>query len=467
MKPDEIFFRDVTGDPEAAQQVAQRGPELRAALLTCGFTPVGLAEFRAPGLAPQLEMLAATNPDAELVQDAVANGEVDEVMTAPNRRALAAVENAFGGPVVSLRTLLEDGRIVETTMKPVRPPQNLDPFGTMLTGNTHSTNLPLQATAKLMQLGTGKLPLWPRGDWPRAGYQVELVDTRDVSLLWQRHQQRLADSGQSQSAEIRPHTTLPLYFCFSCRTNEVQAHHAKWIGYFNRAVLVLFLLALPLTLIVMQLLADALKPLKAASGGTVLLILAPILFMLGVAVAAMLLMGLSRTILSPQIRGPRLRSVLDLLAEVQQRMTATPPPPPVLTERQQKALADLKRIQERFQPASSSRVRTTLQLILVGAMLGILTSGRPQATTVDALLGILGLNLVVGALAASFWSSGLSLKAKLAAGALTGGLLTLSHHLALYQLLGRTGSIIVAGVLGVILWSAIYWLLQRRIGKLQ
>jgi hypothetical protein len=261
-----------------------------------------------------------------MMRDAAENGEVDEVMTSPDQRAFAAVENAFGAPVVSIRTLMENGRIVETTMKPTRPPQVLSSFENLSNSQGDQANPPMPITPKWMQFTMGRLPLWPRGNWPKAGYHLELIETRNVGELWRRHQQRLEAIQQSNPASIRPHIAVPMYLAFNGRTVEIMEDQARWNSRISNVLGVLFLLAMPLTLLLTSQTKVTFNTAIKTSPFGALLFLAPILLMLVIAILTMILMLLSKTYLAPRLSAPKLRPVSELLTEVQARLTTAPSP---------------------------------------------------------------------------------------------------------------------------------------------
>ena len=113
MGKEAVQRRDVTRDPQAESRLVQ-APELRDALATLGFGRVGLVESRVPStVKPEQLKSFIAGPDADLLVRATEEGEVDEVLTSPDRRAFGTAENFFGGPVVCLRTILDSGVVIE------------------------------------------------------------------------------------------------------------------------------------------------------------------------------------------------------------------------------------------------------------------------------------------------------------------------------------------------------------------
>jgi hypothetical protein len=447
MKIPKVSYRDVTHEPEAAARAA-RGPELREGLLANGFTPVGLAEFRLAALGPR-PMPLPTHPDLARLDEVAENGEVDEVLVSPDELAFAAVENAFDGPVVSIRTLMDSGRVVETTMKPTRPPHTFSPTGKAPDGQDALANLPMTATLKLMEFGMGKLPLWPRGDTPQAGYHVELVDTRDVKALWLRHRQRLQAVRQSDPSAIRPHTLLPLYMSFNCRTTEIIGYQAKWGNRISSLLLVPFLLAIPLSLLLTRQFPDNI----GTSPFGEWFFLAPLLLMLVVAISTMLLMGIARTHIVPRLPGPGLRPASELLAEAHSRLTTAPPEPsPTPTY----AAARLPR-----PPGWLFQNKTLIDRIITGLFMGVIL-GNKHAWVTDGLslqdiLLLAGWGAFLGAITSAWMISGTSLKNKAVCGALGGLCINL---ILVFLPLEGAARYFVSGVIGALTWAGIGWIFR-------
>ncbi len=447
MKIPQVSYRDVTHEPGATARAA-RGPELRADLLANGFTPVGLAEFRLSGQGPKFTP-ASANPDLALMDEIAENGEVDEVLVSPDQFSFAAVENAFDSPVVSIRTLMESGRVVETTMKPARPPQLMSSLGGVPNGQDALANFPMTLTLKLMEFGMGKLPLWPRSNLPQAGYHVELVDTRDVRELWQRHQQRLQAIRQSSPAAIRPHTMLTLYMSFNCRTTEIIEYQAKWGNRISNLLLLPFLLAIPLSLLLTWRLPDNVgnSPFKEW------IFLTPLFLMLGVAILTMLLMGLAKTHLVPRLPGPRLRPASELLAEAQSRLTTAPPEPapsPI------KASARLP-----HPPGWLFQNKSLVDRVIAGLFIGVLL-GNKHAWLSDGLnaqdiLVLAGWGALLGGITNAWMVSGVSLKNRLITGALGGLCLNL---LLVFLPLEGASRYFVDGAIGALASAGLGWIFR-------
>lgn len=462
MKTPEVMYRDATHDPEAAAR-ADRSPELRTDLLANGFMPIGLAEFRLSSQKPEAMPLTA-NPDLALLNDAAQNGEVDEVWTSLDQSAFAAIENSFGGPVVSIRTLMENGRVVETTMKPVRAPQIFPPSSGLPGGQDASSNLPMTLTLKLMQFGMGSLPLWAREDRPRAGYHVELVDTRDVGILWRRHQQHLQAVRQSDPARTRPHNLLTMYMAFNCRTMEIMEHYGKWGNRLSNGVFALFVLAIPLSMLLTFRWIDTVKTAAKALHLGDLLFLTPIFGMLVIAILTMILMGLIKTHITPRLPGPKLRPVAELLVEAQSRLR-TEPFPTIQAPSRIVAQAPENTPRSLVRPPSAAwlgRNKPLMDRIITGLFMGaILGNTHGFALTTLGPLDILqrvGWNALLGAFSTFWMTSGVSFKNKVVTGALGGMGTTI---LLLFLPLEGWPRFFVSMILGGLVWVGIGWLTRR------
>ncbi len=307
MQKSDILYRDVSHDP-AAEEKALHAPKLRQALLDCGFRRVGLLEAYSDKPHISEMILNSDSPDARQIKQALQQGEVDEILTSPDQHTFASVERFFGGPVVILRTIFENGAIVDTTTKPARRPD----FGRTALGvpEKAQSSPPGQIVTWLMKRAMGEPPLWARENWPHAGYHLELMDTRDVVALWRRHQQRVIDFRKALSVEIPLHNSLHLYVCQSRRAQQIIAHYGKWYGRLTTAITVVFF---PLSLIV---LFGTTEIIRNTARGVPFAFLIPILLAALIGSAALVLMGVVRTKVVLHLPGPRLSSVDELLQTV-------------------------------------------------------------------------------------------------------------------------------------------------------
>jgi hypothetical protein len=169
----------------------------------------------------------------------------------------------------------------------------------------------------LMRMTVGAPPLWTRENWPRSGYYLELMDTRDVRALWQRHRQRVEQTVQATGARVRPHDDLRLFMCISRRGSDIIEHKGRWQGYFSALTIILVMACIVMTLAAFwiwnKVLSKAMEGLGRFGG---LIAVVPVLVMLLVAILAFPLMGFFRAVVVPHLPGPRLQPVDELLRQV-------------------------------------------------------------------------------------------------------------------------------------------------------
>ena len=205
MKKPEITYKDITSLEGSAER-ANFDPALRQALLDLGFQSIGVLEGKSPDMINFEVMKRFINPDdLAMMADAVENGELEDILTSHDRTIFAAVNRFFGGPVVVMRTILQNGVVVETVIRPQRGA--------------------LPAAGKKV---IGSMPLWARQDRPHWGYHVELVDTSQLSELWQRHRQRINELSKALQTSIPPQDNLPLYIALSQRSHEITTYAGQW-----------------------------------------------------------------------------------------------------------------------------------------------------------------------------------------------------------------------------------------------
>ena len=237
MKKLSVTYCDITGEAGAAERV-YHAPELRGALLDLGFQSVGLLESKAPGTLDAEKMAPYIKAeDLALMVEATENGEVEEVFTSHDRMIFAAVNAFFGGPVVVMRTIFENGVVVETVTRPKR--------GSLPAEAPPGLKSPLDMLINKVTFGS--MPLWTRQDRPRWGYHVELVDTDQPSVLWQRHRQRIDELAKTLQTSTRPQDNLPLYIALSRRSHEITNYAGQWqvyTSYGSIAAFVLFMFAM-------------------------------------------------------------------------------------------------------------------------------------------------------------------------------------------------------------------------------
>ncbi len=307
MSQSRSVYRDVTHDPEAESK-AVHAPELREALVNLGFRRVGILEARIPNFDPRQVKSQLAGPDAHIVTNAATEGEVNEILASPDRRAFAIVARYFGGPLISMQTVMEDGTIVETTMKPQRGPD-----ANFSSASMKKRGVSTYVMSRLIGIGAGEPPRWPRQNSPQSGYHLELVETDDAETLWQRHQRNVQAISQTTDSGIRPHTALPLYLAINQRSHRIRGHKAREeqrissaIATFNALIILGLLGAVFFTF-------DELYLYFAA------LVVASAIFAL-----SLIARGYIGAHLIPRLPGPPLQPVDELLREVPKIMTTEP-----------------------------------------------------------------------------------------------------------------------------------------------
>ena len=306
MSKSKIIRRDVSNDPEAHSKAISH-PEFQAALLDCGFTNVGFCEVSAPGLLTQKQLEETIAPtDAALIFNALENGEVIEVLGSSDKSTFAYIDIHFGGHVLIFITIAQDGTIVDTTMKPLRAPHASE----KLTGAAKTTffNFVSQIAAKLRKLLLGLPPLWPRSNRPKAGYYLELLETRNPKVIWLRHQARLGEI-LKPNQEIPPHDKLDLYLCTIKRNGQIMEYNGKCslALYVVAGILSIFIAAL---LFWEEYLILGLFLHPIADTNTWFLLNSPVLLLLYV---GFVLIGQN---ILPELPGPRLENVPTLMKKI-------------------------------------------------------------------------------------------------------------------------------------------------------
>lgn len=309
MDRSKVVYRDVTQDGVAGTR-ANHAPTWRNALLALGFERVGLLEARLGGhLAPDPLGQFLADPDARLVMEVIAEGQVAEILTSRDRSTFAVIERWSGDPLVCLYTMVEDGIIVETTIKPTRSPQPSGPEPAFL--SFRGDGVVGRILTLLTDAAVGTPPLWVHENWPRSGYHLMLVETHDMKVLWQTHRRRVDQLARGDQADVRPHNTLPLYLCIHHRARQIAQQKARWQERFSQGITLLFCtLAMAVALSAGQIFA------RLSSLGSLALFVP--LFVLAVAGSlAILFIGFVRGTVLPRLPGPKLQPVGHLLAEVE------------------------------------------------------------------------------------------------------------------------------------------------------
>jgi hypothetical protein len=212
-----VIYTDVTNDP-SAQSVWIDSPEFAAALQGLEFSSIGLIRATLSDGSWERPLRAALHPEdaEELIRNSQQNQVVNILATTGQTPALGKIDWFFG-ELVSFETILDNGYIVETTMKPTRFPR-AHPIETP-TSPSHLYRAILQVANRFL---FGKPPGWSHPHNPMAGYFVELVNTRDTLALWQRHQERVAQVRKRGHTAIRPHNSLAIYRAIRRRLRQTQ-----------------------------------------------------------------------------------------------------------------------------------------------------------------------------------------------------------------------------------------------------
>lgn len=266
----------------AANKRANRASDLGRALIELGFVSLGpihalktqssvkpRADSTGVGEAPQTKA-------ADLVE-AVGT----EVSASRDSLMFAVVTHTAADPVVCLQTILDNGVVVETTMRPVSAPQR--PVGSSL-------------FSRLIRWVSGDPPLWPRSSWPPASYFVELVDTRDAHLLLDCHLERTKEAEQRYHTAVPDHHSPDIYQALQLRLRQVIDYRGVWSVVLNVAILVMLLMAVIFI---------------PRSGS-----LMDILFGLYTGALALLAMGLVNRVVLPEL-GPRPTAIKTLLERLE------------------------------------------------------------------------------------------------------------------------------------------------------
>jgi hypothetical protein len=215
--PLRVIYTDVTNDPSAWSHLTD-APEFAAALKDLGFSSIGLIQATLSDRSWERPLRTALHPeDAEEFIRRNQQSEVVNILANSGQTpALGKIDWLFG-ELVSFETILDNGAIVETTMKPIRSPR-ARPAGSL----TNLANLFGAIFLAASHLLIGKPPEWPHPNYPLAGYFVELVSTRDTLILWQRHQERVAQVRERFHTTVRQHNSLAIYRTIRRRLQQTQ-----------------------------------------------------------------------------------------------------------------------------------------------------------------------------------------------------------------------------------------------------
>lgn len=228
------ILRDATDDSSARER-ANHAPELSEALVRLGFYSVGVIEavLNQPGQASQMFSNMDT-ADAEQMIRVVQQGEAVEITTSHDALMFGVAERTVASPVLSLQTIFDNGMVVETTMRPERAPRPAD---------RGDTSLPSRALVSVMRVLTGAPPIWPRANCPASGFFVELVETRDARVLYDRHLARLKNICDRYHASIPHQDSLDVYRAIRLRFRQMVRHQTVWAQVLTNIIAVVMVLS--------------------------------------------------------------------------------------------------------------------------------------------------------------------------------------------------------------------------------
>jgi hypothetical protein len=202
-----------------------------------GFRQVGFLKTQTTDLTAQQIRQTFKGHDADIALQARAKGQVTEIMTSPGESAFAELELLFGNQMIELRTILEDGTIVETSTPLSRLPERNDPVKTI---RSLLEPAPLQ---KFLDWVTGN-PSWTVGNCPRAGYYLELIRATSPQDLWIRHRQRVEDIAQHSECRMPSQNTMRLYLAICKRMRQIGEYRVKFIKFVENALGLVFALSI-------------------------------------------------------------------------------------------------------------------------------------------------------------------------------------------------------------------------------
>ena len=135
------------------------------------------------------------------------------ILRSPHADAFAVIIFDGGRAHVTFRTILENGRIVETLLRAGRPTSDVGHWDSSLTAEEREGAAIIRGE-----------PEWLTGaDHPWGGLYSETLEA-SVRALWGRHSERLENVAGGR--EIPPHTDEALYDRISQRVASIRSAHA-------------------------------------------------------------------------------------------------------------------------------------------------------------------------------------------------------------------------------------------------
>jgi len=209
-------------------------------------------------------------------------------------RALLTLESAPDGPpALHLRTMLENGAVVETSERV-------------------SESAPLFAHHPLLEAA---LPArLAERSLPGARYTLRLAPPGELTALWALHQERVARAERRFGSGVPPHDSALVGRCIDARLRQIRSLHERRVGGFGQSVGIVAVASAVLVLIIA--LAVTMRwsdPASSAPGAVPGLVL--MLAGLALPAAGLLLLAAFNTLVAPRLPGPRPRPLAELLRE--------------------------------------------------------------------------------------------------------------------------------------------------------
>jgi hypothetical protein len=245
----EISYINVSNDPDAEKRLVH-APEMVEELRKLGFRRICLiAAVYKSDKAIQMVRDFIEPEDAKDMIHFIESGEVIEILEAKSQSAIAFIDRSITGPIVCFETMLANGIVIETVMKPGRAPRPR-PIGTAR-----------RWSEKLLLWLNPDPPIWPHPNNPSCDYYVELVNTSDISEQWNIHQKRVLEKLDGYHTSLPSHNSIAPYLAIRKRFWGIQAFQRRWFPRFLVPVLLLFtILYITLMSWILFLLEDASLP---------------------------------------------------------------------------------------------------------------------------------------------------------------------------------------------------------------
>ncbi len=230
------FLRDASNDPKARAR-ANYDPGLHRDLERLGFSTVGVIEAQARRMQRYASTLHGyTNTgEAETIIKFVTQGEAVQITRSSDATTFGVVEPSRNGPVISLQTIFENGVVVETALRPSHLPRTV---------SARRMDPTVRAIAGLVQLANTKPPIWPRSNWPKAGFFVEWTDNRSARLLYERHRERVQQFRERYRTKLPRHDSLDTYRAIRMRSLQINQRLSFWnnlLAFLAVVLLVIFI----------------------------------------------------------------------------------------------------------------------------------------------------------------------------------------------------------------------------------